>query len=61
MARIKGLSSARADIFPTALSIIEAIKKATKNFEEIIIGGAGLREGAMFRYAVPSVVRKTYK
>lgn len=57
MARIKGLSSARADIFPAALSIIEAIKKAT-NFEEIIIGGAGLREGAMFRYAVPSVVEK---
>lgn len=57
MARIKGLSSARADIFPAALSIIQALKKATA-FHEIIIGGAGLREGAMFRYAVPGIIEK---
>lgn len=50
--RVKGLSSARADIFPAALSILQAIKSVT-HFEEIIVGGAGLREGAMFRYAVP--------
>lgn len=57
MATIKGLSSARADIFPAAMSIVEAIKKQT-SFEEIIIGGAGLREGALFRYAVPTVTEK---
>ncbi len=57
MARIKGLSSARADIFPAALSIIQALKKQT-HFEEIIIGGAGLREGAMFRYSCPGIVEK---
>lgn len=57
VARIKGLSSARADIFPAALSILYAITKNTK-FPEIIIGGAGLREGAMFRYAVPSTIEK---
>lgn len=56
-ARIKGLSSARADIFPAALSVINAIKKAT-GFQELIIGGAGLREGAMFRYAIPTVPEK---
>ena len=56
--RIKGLSSARADIFPAALSVIEAIKQYVSQFEEIIISGAGLREGAMFRYACPSVSEK---
>lgn len=55
--RIKGLSSARADIFPAALSVVEAIKNYT-DFNEIIIGGAGLREGAMFRYACPTVAEK---
>ena len=55
--RIKGLSSARADIFPAALSVVEAIKNYT-DFNEIIIGGAGLREGAMFRYACPTVMEK---
>ncbi len=56
-AKIKGLSSARADIFPAALSIMQAIVSAT-NFQEIIIGGAGLREGAMFKYAVPTTHEK---
>lgn len=55
--RIKGLSSARADIFPAALSVVEAIKNYT-DFNEIVIGGAGLREGAMFRYACPTVAEK---
>jgi exopolyphosphatase/guanosine-5'-triphosphate,3'-diphosphate pyrophosphatase len=60
-ARIKGLSSARADIFPAALSVIAAIKNYSYNgFDpnEIIISGAGLREGAMFRYALPTVAEK---
>ncbi len=60
--RIKGLSSARADIFPSALSVLSAIKqfvcKSNDNLSEFIIGGAGLREGAMFRYAMPTVAEK---
>lgn len=56
-AKIKGLSSARADIFPSALAIMDAMLAET-NFSEIIIGGAGMREGAMFRYAVPSTHEK---
>ena len=56
--RIKGLSSARADIFPAALSVVEAVRKYIPQFEEIVISGAGLREGAMFRYACPSVNEK---
>ncbi|MFA5450028.1 MAG: Ppx/GppA phosphatase family protein [Clostridia bacterium] len=59
--RIKGLSSARADIFPAALSVISAIKNyvlETVETREIKISGAGLREGAMFRYAYPTVAEK---
>lgn len=56
-ARIKGLSSARADILPAALSCLKAIESSS-SFQEIIISGAGLREGAMFRYAVPSTMEK---
>ena len=56
-ARIKGLSSARADILPAALSCLKAIED-TSEFNEVIISGAGLREGAMFRYAVPSTLEK---
>ncbi len=56
-AKIKGLSSARADIFPAALAVLSAVLKVS-NFPEIIIGGAGMREGAMFRYAVPSTHEK---
>ncbi len=52
--KIKGLSSSRADIFPSALAAITAVVKRF-NFEAITISGCGLREGAMFRYAVPGV------
>ncbi len=55
--RIKGLSSARADILPAALSCLKAIE-STSSFNELIISGAGLREGAMFRYAVPSTLER---
>lgn len=55
--RIKGLSSARADILPAALSCMKAFERSDK-FSEIIISGAGMREGAMFRYAVPSTMEK---
>jgi len=59
--RIKGLSSARADIFPAALSVLAAIKSYkfdAAKIGELIISGAGLREGTMFRYAAPSVAEK---
>ncbi|MCL2630617.1 MAG: Ppx/GppA family phosphatase [Firmicutes bacterium] len=59
--RIKGLSSARADIFPAALSVISAIKQYLLGHLEtraIRIAGAGLREGAMLRYAHPPVIEK---
>ncbi len=55
--RIKGLSSARADILPAALACLKAFERTSK-FNEIIISGAGMREGAMFRYAVPSTMEK---
>lgn len=55
--RIKGLSSTRADILPAALSCLKAVE-ATGAFGELIVSGAGLREGAMFRYAVPSTLEK---
>lgn len=55
--RIKGISSARAEILPAAFSCIKAIEDASK-FSEIVISGAGLREGALFRYAVPSTMDK---
>lgn len=51
--KIKGLSSVRADIFPAALATINTIIKYC-NFEELVVSGSGLREGAMFKYGVPS-------
>lgn len=52
--KIKGLSSGRADIFPSSLAVIKAVLSRF-NFPRIMISGCGLREGAMFRYAVPGV------
>lgn len=52
--KIKGLSSGRADIFPSALAVMKAVLSRF-SFEKITISGCGLREGAMFRYAVPGV------
>ncbi len=52
--KIKGLSSGRADIFPSALAAVKTVADAA-GFSNIVISGSGLREGAMFRYAVPSV------
>lgn len=52
--KIKGLSSGRADIFPSALAVMKAVLSRF-TFEKITISGCGLREGAMFRYAVPGI------
>jgi exopolyphosphatase/guanosine-5'-triphosphate,3'-diphosphate pyrophosphatase len=53
--KIKGLSSGRADIFPSALAVVSAVVSRFGFFEKITVSGCGLREGAMFRYAVPGV------
>jgi exopolyphosphatase / guanosine-5'-triphosphate,3'-diphosphate pyrophosphatase len=55
--KIKGLSSVRADIFPAALAVMSGIMKQC-SFDEIVMSGCGLREGAMFKYAVPSTNEK---
>ncbi len=51
--KIKGLSSVRADIFPAALATMHSLINFC-NFEGMVISGSGLREGTMFKYAVPS-------
>jgi len=55
--RIKGLSSARADVFPAALAFIKAFVDHM-GFTKIVSGGNGLREGVMFNYAVPQTLEK---
>ena len=55
--KIKGLSSGRADIFPTALAITKSVL-AKLTYEKICISGCGLREGVMFRYACPQIAEK---
>ena len=55
--KIKGLSSGRADIFPSALAVVSAFKNFMK-LENISISGSGLRTGLMFNYAVPSTTDK---
>jgi len=55
--KIKGLSSGRADIFPSALAVMKALIDKM-GFKKLTISGCGLREGAMFRYAVPGVNEK---
>lgn len=55
--RIKGLSSARADVFPSALAVIKAFVDYM-NFDKIITSGSGLREGVMFNYVVPQTLEK---
>lgn len=55
--RIKGISSERADILPSALAAISAFVKYV-GFEQIAISGCGLREGIMFNYAMPTTIEK---
>lgn len=55
--RIKGLSSARADVFPSALAVIKALVDYL-GFNQIIASGSGLREGVMFNYVVPQTLEK---
>ncbi len=55
--RIKGVSSARADLLPSAFAVAHAFTKHL-HFENMIISACGLREGIMFNYAVPITVEK---
>lgn len=55
--KIRGLSSARADIFPAALGTIKAICEYI-GFTDITVSGSGLREGSMFIHAIPSTQEK---
>jgi exopolyphosphatase/guanosine-5'-triphosphate,3'-diphosphate pyrophosphatase len=55
--KIKGLSSSRADILPSALAATAAFKKYL-NLGNIVISGSGLRTGLLFNYAMPTTVDK---
>lgn len=55
--KIKGISSGRADILPSAFAVVKSFLKYM-NFTNITISGCGLREGIMFNYAVPMTVEK---
>lgn len=55
--KIKGLSSGRADILPSALAATAAFKKYM-NLGNIVISGSGLRTGLLFNYAMPTTVDK---
>lgn len=55
--RIKGLNADRADIFSASLSCIKAFKDYA-GLGDIVISGAGMREGIMFNTAVPSTLEK---
>ena len=55
--RIKGISSSRADILPSALAAISSFLKYM-GYQEVTISGCGLREGIMFNYAMPITIEK---
>ncbi len=55
--KIKGLSTSRADILPSAFAVISAFKKYM-NLGNTIISGSGLRTGMLYNYAFPSTVDK---
>lgn len=55
--KIKGISTARADILPAALAAMKSLT-SYMGFTGFTISGMGLREGIMFREAVPSTQEK---
>ena len=55
--KIKGVSSGRADILPSAFSAIYAFKKYM-NLGDVVVSGSGLRTGLIFNYVVPSTIDK---
>lgn len=56
-AKIKGIDTARADIFVAALASIKAVL-GVSNFNEIVISGYGIREGLLFNHSVPTTLEK---
>lgn len=55
--RIKGVSSSRADILPSALAVVQSVLGYC-NMEEMVISGCGLREGIIINYAMPTTFEK---
>lgn len=55
--RIKGVSSSRADILPSALAVANTFRNYC-GFNEFVICGCGLREGIMFNHAMPLTIEK---
>jgi exopolyphosphatase/guanosine-5'-triphosphate,3'-diphosphate pyrophosphatase len=55
--RLKGISSGRADILPSAFAAINAFKKYV-NIGDMVISASGLRTGQIFNYALPSTIDK---
>ena len=55
--KIKGISSGRADILPSAFAVIKSFVNYMK-FENIVISGSGLREGIIFNQAMPITIEK---
>ena len=55
--RIKGISSGRADILPSAFAAISAFKKYV-NIGDMTVSASGLRTGLLFNYCVPATVDK---
>ena len=55
--RIKGISSSRVDLLPSAFAVIKAFTNYL-HFDNMNISACGLREGIMFNYAVPLTVEK---
>ncbi len=55
--KIKGISSARADILPAAMAAMKSFMRYT-GFESAVISGSGLREGILFNLTMPSTLEK---
>ncbi|MDD4002721.1 MAG: Ppx/GppA phosphatase family protein [Clostridia bacterium] len=55
--KVRGLSSGRADIIPSAFAQIKAFTDYVQ-IPEITISGCGLREGIMFNYSSPITLEK---
>ncbi|MCL2370304.1 MAG: Ppx/GppA family phosphatase [Firmicutes bacterium] len=55
--RIKGLSSARTDIFSSSLAAIKPLFEMTK-FQNIIVSSSGIREGLLYNHTVPTTIEK---
>ncbi len=55
--RIKGLSTGRADILPSAMAVVSSFKKYM-NLGNIVISSSGLRTGLLLNYTMPATIDK---